>query len=178
MEAIFQSALRWTWTTPPHWRTTLERSLEELRTRGFGVEPVAETHGGTGDLDTAASYDVSTGGGTAVMDISVGLPIFFPSLRLSPSSPSISPSFPFAQLSHLPCVEITSVRPLVIPCGTGSRKQPNVGRKRMKKAAKVESMIPRVVSEVGVAVETKLHEENPGEKVSLTKLFKTSAEQF
>ena len=42
----------------------------------------------------------------------------------------------------------------------------------MKKAAKVESMIPGVVSEVGVAVETKLHEENPGEKVSLTKLLK------
>ena len=42
-------------------------------------------------------------------------------------------------------------------------------------------MIPGVVSEVGVAVETKLHEENPGEKVSLTKLLKKkkrSVEQF
>ena len=38
----------------------------------------------------------------------------------------------------------------------------------MKKAAKVASTIP----EVGIAVETKLHEENPGEKVSLTKLQK------
>ena len=169
MEAFFQSALR---RLPSDLAKALENSglddastlanyprasLEELRTRGFGVEFVADTHGGTGDLDTAASYDVSLGGGTAVMDISVGFPIFFPSLRLSPSSPSISPSFPFAQLSHLPRIEITSVRP-------------NVGRKRMKKAAKVESMIPGVVSEVGVAVETKSPEEHPGDKVSLTNL--------
>ena len=106
--------------------------LKDLQERGIRVDRVAETHGGIGDLDIAANYDVSMGGGTAVMDISVG-----------------------------------------------SCKQPNVGRKQMEKAAKVESMIPGVVSEVGVAVETKLHEENPGEKVSLTKLLKkTSAEQF
>ena len=35
------------------------------------LDRVAETHGGIGDLDTAANYDVSMGGGTAVMDISV-----------------------------------------------------------------------------------------------------------
>ena len=39
-------------------------------------------------------------------------------------------------------------------------------------------MIPGVVSEVGVAVETKLHEKNPGEKVPLTKLFKKKKRQL
>ena len=143
--------------------------LKDLQERGIGVDPVAETHGSTGDLDIAVNYDVSMGGGTAVMDISVGslsssfLITYLHLLTLSlPHSPRtvLAPS-PY-QVPFCSCI--------VVSLCTGWCKQPNVGRKRTKKAAKAESMIPGVVSEVGVAVETKLHEENPGEKVSLTKL--------
>ena len=107
MEAIFLSALR---RLPTDLAKALEQaglddastlsnyprtSLAELRSREFGVEPVGETRSGTGDLDTdvatsgAASYDVSTGGGIAIMCI-----LFFlsSSSLASPCLPSFSPS--------------------------------------------------------------------------------------
>ena len=85
MEASFRSALR---RLPVDIAKALEQAglddastlanyprapLGELRSRGFGVEPVGETRCSASDLDTdvvmcrAATYDVSTGGGTTVV---------------------------------------------------------------------------------------------------------------
>ena len=109
------------WTTPPHWRTTLERLW---RSCGRGDSGAALTRAGLDDARTLANYpraelqDLQRGELAwsllrrrtpakaawilrrvttylrvvvrPVMDTSVGFPIFFPSLRLSMSSPSIS----------------------------------------------------------------------------------------
>ena len=116
MEAIFLSALQ---RLPTDLAKALEQaglddastlanyprtSLAELRSRGFGVEPVGESRSGTGDLKTdvatsgAASFDVSTGGCAATMCI-----LFFPVVFLSCFS--LSPfTFPLTHLSHLLCL--------------------------------------------------------------------------
>ena len=74
--------------------------LKDLQERRIGVDPGAETHGNTGDLDIAGNYDVSMGGGTAVMDISMG---------------SLSSSFLFACLHILTLSLTLSLRTILAP---------------------------------------------------------------
>ena len=76
--------------------------LKDLQERRIGVDPVAETHGSTGDLDIAGELRRIYGGGIAIMCILFFFPIVF--LSCFPLSPF---TYSLAHLSHLLC--LTSV---------------------------------------------------------------------